>query len=588
MRRLLLLLLAVTWMSAPARAGQEPWRLLDWLTGSAEVDPQIAEFFRLDETRLPALDGIPGGMVLLNHGGAPAAVAWAPTKLEPGLWTWRFQARSTAPGSALLMGESAAFPPSEGWRSVGVTAPGGLPGAAALTLRARQGRLEVRDLEWVRLPFQASARDQGGRLALDLEGRPPEGLQVELRSVPLDRWTDEGTARCVPFQEGWVPGGGAMLLAPDPLPAPFLVKWRLLDREGRVLHSGGTVRLGDPPPTRRGREVRRVEVGPGGVLQVEGQPFLPLGLYTHDSTPAALDAVRDLGLNLALAHPAEGLVEEARRRGLEVILETVVPPEAVAASQVEAFGNLPVLAWTAVDEPDMKPAYQGVLAEVYRAVTAADSRPLYQSNHNPASFPWAATATDILAVDPYPLGTIPRPLTTVGRWVDQARAAAPPGRSVWFINQAFAMAPFWNRPPSPEQLRAMTWIALIHGARGVVYYVLHEILDPGSPGGRWDLRRSPLWEGIRAEAAELRALQGFLLLPEGPERLLFDGPVEGAIWKGPQGALVALVNPLPEVVTVQLDLGPLRVWPQGPEVETSPMFVRLPAHGTALFTSRTE
>lgn len=577
MRGLLVLLMVL--LATPAHA-DEPWRLFDWLpTQDAGLRQQITEFFRLDPARMPTVAAAPGGLVLANHGGAPIATAWAPYDPDPGLWTWRFRARGTAPGSALFMTGSASFPASEEWQWVGVTAEGGVPGAMAVTLRGREGRLEVCDMQRVRLPFTARTAVEGGRVQLQIDGEPVPGMQVELRSLPLEAWRDDAPGRRVPFEAPF----GAMVLPADPLPEPYLVRWRLLDPEGRILHSGGTARIGAPPPAVRGPVRRDVQVGPGGVLHVEGKPFLPLGLYTHETGPKALDAVQELGLNLAIMAPSEGVVEEARRRGLEVILETVVPPDDVRASQVEAFGELPVLAWTAVDEPDLKPAYTAVLDEVYRAVTSADSRPLYQSNHSPASFPWAAAATDILAVDPYPLAVIPRPLATVGRQVDEARAVTP---SVWYINQAFVMAPFWTEAPSPEQLRAMTWISLIHGARGVVYYVLHDILDPNSADHKWELRRSPLWEGIQAEARELGSFQDWLLLPEGPERLLFDGPVEGAIWRRPAGSLVALVNPLPDRALVQLDVGRARLLPEGPEVDSG-VLLRLEPYETVLLMADT-
>lgn len=579
--RALLVLMAL--LTAPAHA-QEPWRLFDWLpTKDPELRKEIAEFFRLDAARFPTLEARPGGLALRNHGGAPVATAWAPLDLEPGLWTWRFEARGDAAGSALFMTESAAFPASEEWRSIGVTAAGGLPGAMALTLRGREGLLEIRNVERVRLPFSAAAWAQDGRLALDVVGEPVEGLQVELRSLPLERWSADAPARVVQYEQGLA---GLMTLDPAPLEAPYLVRWRLLDAQGQVLHGGGSVRMGDPPAAVRGAQRRDVRVGPGGVLHVEGRPFLPLGLYTHETGPGALDAVTDLGLNLAIMAPAADTAEtvaDARRRGIEVLLETTVPHDAIAAKQVAEYGDLPVLAWTAVDEPDLKAPYATVLPEIYRTVAGADSRPLFQSNHSPASFPWAATATDILAVDPYPLSAIPRPLTTVGRWVDLARAAAPPGRSVWYINQAFVMAPFWTEAPSPDELRAMTWIALIHGARGVVYYVLHDILDPNSADRKWELRRSPLWAGIQGEAAELSALREWLLLPEGPERLVFDGPVEGAIWRRPGASLMALVNPLPVTAAVQVDEGPLATWPDLQSAGPGPVLVRLPPYGTALF-----
>ena len=135
----------------------------------------------------------------------------------------------------------------------------------------------------------------------------------------------------------------------------------------------------------------------------------------------------------------------------------------------------------------------------------------------------------------------------------------------------------------------MTWIALVHGARGIVYYAGHEILDPEAPDHRWDLGRSPLFEEIRREAAELEALEPWLASPEGPERPAGSGPLECALWKGPRGTLVAIGNPTGEPLAGAVSLGPAareaRPWPAGPPVvlERGTMFLQLPAYGVALF-----
>lgn len=618
MRSRILLSLAVllTVLSPASAQTREAWHVLDWLPGAdIELHRQLAGFFRLDASRLPRLEALPGGgLALVNPGGAPTAVAWtAVTDLPPGVWTWRFDVRwagegEPAPASATFLTDGGPFHPTREWRSQGFTAvvPGPLgPGSAALSLRGREGRLEMRNSTRVRLPFSASARSEGERVRLELAGQVLEGIQVELRSMTLEQWASPGGETvCFPFipddRPGWVPGGeapGSALLSPRPLARPYLVRWRLLDAQGQVLHGGGWLRVGETPEPPRASAGRDVRVDGSGVLQVEGRPFLPLGLYTHESSSAALDAVADLGLNLALmGETAESpeLVRQARARGLEVILETTVPPEgdrvqAEVSGLVERLGGLPVLAWTAVDEPDLKPAYAPVLASIRRTLAKMDSRPLYQSNRSPASFPWAVGAADILAVDPYPLAAVPRPLSTVGRWVDQALEAAPPGRSVWYVNQAFAMAPLWNRPPSPEQLRAMNWIALIHGARGIVYYTLHDILDPQAADRRWELRRSPLWEEIRRQSTELRALEPWLLSPGGPERPRLGSPLESALWRLPEGDLLAVVNPTdrPLVGALSLPAGTreARTWPGGRAVAltSGSLAVELPAYGVSLF-----
>jgi hypothetical protein len=46
-----------------------------------------------------------------------------------------------------------------------------------------------------------------------------------------------------------------------------------------------------------------------------------------------------------------------------------------------------------------------------------------------------------------------------------------PGQSVWTAIETTALDP--ARPVKPAEVRAEVWMALIHGARGIVYFV-HE------------------------------------------------------------------------------------------------------------------
>ena len=81
---------------------------------------------------------------------------------------------------------------------------------------------------------------------------------------------------------------------------------------------------------------------------------------------------------------------------------------------------------------------------------------------------------DIIWTDPYPIPS--RPVTMVSRWVSDAVSIAGPSKPVWAVPQAFDWN-VWNKGkidqahrPTPEEERCMTYLALVHGAKGILYW----------------------------------------------------------------------------------------------------------------------
>jgi len=114
---------------------------------------------------------------------------------------------------------------------------------------------------------------------------------------------------------------------------------------------------------------------------------------------------------------------------------------------------------------------------------------------------------DILAPNPYPIRHLEpqqNDLRLVGTMVDAARQAAE-SRPVWAIIQAFWTAPIWPRNPTPAELRAMIFIALNHGADGVIYFSYKS-------GNRAITDHAELFEIITRVNGQLRALRGALLV----------------------------------------------------------------------------
>jgi hypothetical protein len=87
----------------------------------------------------------------------------------------------------------------------------------------------------------------------------------------------------------------------------------------------------------------------------------------------------------------------------------------------------------------------------------------------------AAHGVDILSFDIYPVGSetpqVKGKLEYVARGVSRLMNLAVAGQRVWTIIETTALDP--GHAVRPDQVRAEVWMAIIHGARGIVYFV-HE------------------------------------------------------------------------------------------------------------------
>lgn len=159
-----------------------------------------------------------------------------------------------------------------------------------------------------------------------------------------------------------------------------------------------------------------------------------------------------------------------------------------------------VQGWTQMDEPDnaqsdgnggylpcVDPA---IIQSRYQTFTANDpSRPVYLNlgqgvswdgwygrgdcTGDTASYAEYAKGADILAFDIYPVNStddeVKDKLWMVAQGVDKLRAYSDFKKPVWVWLETTG----YNDPsgtPSPAQIRAETWMALVHGARGIGWF----------------------------------------------------------------------------------------------------------------------
>jgi hypothetical protein len=117
-----------------------------------------------------------------------------------------------------------------------------------------------------------------------------------------------------------------------------------------------------------------------------------------------------------------------------------------------------------------------------------------------------------MGLDPYPIAkpSGQNHLAIVGEWTRMGQDAVKGSRPLWMVIQYFPLtvAAGW---PTETDLRAMSWMAIIEGARGLLYWSF------GEKGLKWvkDLKeREARWAELVRVTKEIHALAPVLLAPD--------------------------------------------------------------------------
>ncbi len=139
---------------------------------------------------------------------------------------------------------------------------------------------------------------------------------------------------------------------------------------------------------------------------------------------------------------------------------------------VNAFKDHPaLLGWYLNDEAP--PKFQSRLMERYRMVKALDANhPTWSVLCDPGSLFAYLETCDVLGTDPYPINRAP--ITTAANWAAATVKVSGGHRSVWMVPQVMD----WNcygydktvRAPSLDEMIVMSYLCLIEGAKGMIYY----------------------------------------------------------------------------------------------------------------------
>ena len=121
-------------------------------------------------------------------------------------------------------------------------------------------------------------------------------------------------------------------------------------------------------------------------------------------------------------------------------------------------------------------------------------------------------AVDVMGLDPYPIvqPTGRNDLAMVGEWTRIGQDAVKSARPVWMVIQYFPLTTAGGWPTGPE-IKTMSWMAIIEGARGLLYW------SWGEKGLAWvkePRERERKWADLVKITKEIHALEPVLLAPD--------------------------------------------------------------------------
>lgn len=233
----------------------------------------------------------------------------------------------------------------------------------------------------------------------------------------------------------------------------------------------------------------------------------PLGIYSVARTNLAL--VRQAGFNLVVGSAEKGYLDAAASNGLQVLASPGTSAgrgfsAEHARSAVRAFDSHPGLwGWYVVDEPDLLRLPPREVRQANQFLKNLGARKptalvLYQG-YNAIDY---GNIADVTMIDRYPIPWLP--LANFAQHVRQVRLVLGRGKPLIAVVQAMSWEAYPElmpgesnlRAPTYEELRCMTYCALVEGATGLFYYCFGD--------DRWKILDHPeVWQGVQRVVAEV-------------------------------------------------------------------------------------
>jgi hypothetical protein len=237
--------------------------------------------------------------------------------------------------------------------------------------------------------------------------------------------------------------------------------------------------------------------------------------------------------------------------GVNSTLEDVSDEEKrkLLMNEIKTFMDHPaLLAWYISDEPNGNKVDPDKIEEIYRTVKAADPwhpvSVVFMAPFTPARK--YAAGVDIVMADPYPVPDFP--VTMAGDATDKMVREFHGKKPVWIVPQTFGGGELWSREPTSQEIRSMTWQAVINGATGIQFFIRKGL--NGFP------KSTAAWNECGKMALEINSLIPWLLSDEVSVPVTSSSKNILVTSRVHNGELVVMaVNRINEPLMVSLQLG---------------------------------
>ncbi|MBI3292167.1 MAG: hypothetical protein HYZ73_05085 [Elusimicrobia bacterium] len=352
--------------------------------------------------------------------------------------------------------------------------------------------------------------------------------------------------------------------------------------------------------------------------------FFPIGLYAVDAAPDTDDITKEFpdiaagGFNLIQSYKFEEDIEgdndednapenekarkfldAAHKFGLKAFMG--IPQGCILKRNLECIkqrvsalkDHRALFGWMLYDEPDTPkydpytkkegppPALPNTLRQAYKAIKQLDpAHPVSVASYQEIDerYPYL-DSFDILLSDYFNIPIEP-PTAGIVPYVEAAaRVLKPRGKSVIATIQVYNLAKdalvtkggdteegqevlSRGRYPTREEIRFMSYYAILKGSEGVIFNCYRYDYGPGVPGDDISPKKNPSqWRAVTSVSKELKEMVPILLAPAQEAKkagVTIKGPIEMMVKQHQGKTYLLTMNPSPEPVSLQIRLAPDR------------------------------
>ena len=352
------------------------------------------------------------------------------------------------------------------------------------------------------------------------------------------------------------------------------ITFRLVEKSNQVEHGRATTKIVRVNADRS----RRVVFDAKGRTLVDGKPFFPLGMYWsvakkyHGFTLPSIDSTSiktfsDSPFNCTM--PYSGLSKEQMdvclRHGIKVIYPLISDfadkdwdPTGKGTYPRDAYRHITnykdhpaLLAWYLNDERSVREIVN--LRGRQRVVQELDpDHPTWACLYQYDQISDYMGSFDCVGTDPYPVG---HPIRQAYDWANATRRGTLGIRPMWQVPQAFDWATFHQQPgptdrmPTRDEMKSMTWQAIVGGANGLIYYSYTYLMaSPTTPFEK-------AWADVKAAAQEVKDCFDILLGDGNPPKAVSTNhEIPIRTWMNGERRYILAVNPDPKPAKTRIDV----------------------------------